>query len=203
VGNPLTFESAFMTKISEQPVSNARRPARRGLSLVEVMISLTITSFLLVAVAAAYNASANAVEMNDKFFRATQAGRVTMNQVLTEIRRADVVMCGPTSDYIVVYRPAVSRSTPEERTREFRFDPVNKKVTLMISYLKADGTTYTSPVYSLASNVNSATFGPADQIKDSTGQWQDARIPVTIEVQIGANQVRLSGSSGPRRLGQQ
>ena len=77
----------------------------RGLSIVEVMISLTISAFLLVAVAAAYNASANAVEMNDRFFRATQAGRVTLNQLLTEIRRADSVFCAPTSDSIIVQRP--------------------------------------------------------------------------------------------------
>src|SRR4051812_31391096 len=76
---------------------------RRGLSIIEVMISLTISAFLLVAVAAAYNASADAVEMNDKFFRATQAGRVTMNQLLTEIRRADSVEVG--TNYINVIRP--------------------------------------------------------------------------------------------------
>ena len=34
---------------------------RRGLSIIEVMISLTISAFLLVAVAAAYSASADAV----------------------------------------------------------------------------------------------------------------------------------------------
>src|SRR5205085_1130645 len=72
-------------------VSHPASRRRRGLSIIEVMISLTISAFLLVAVAAAYSASADAVEMNDKFFRATQAGRVTMNQVLTEIRRADAV----------------------------------------------------------------------------------------------------------------
>src|SRR5215218_4356873 len=82
--------------------------ARRGLSIVEVMISLTICSFLLVAVAAAYNASASAVEMNDRFFRATQAGRVTMNQLLTEIRRADAVQVF--TDHIDVIRPAAGAS---------------------------------------------------------------------------------------------
>ena len=47
--------------------SGSRR-SRRGLSIVEVMISLTISAFLLVAVAAAYNASADAVEMNELMF---------------------------------------------------------------------------------------------------------------------------------------
>jgi Tfp pilus assembly protein PilW len=178
---------------------NARTAGRRGLSIVEVMISLTICSFLLVAVAAAYNASASAVEMNDRFFRATQAGRVTMNQLLTEIRRADWVACAPTSDSVIVTRPAVNRM-PEEDSREYRYDAAAKKITLQIFYKKADGTTYTGPKYSLSSNVEWAKFGPADKIKDATGADQDIRIPVTVEVKIGGNQVRLSGSSGPRRM---
>ena len=179
----------------------AAAPRRRGLSIVEVMISLTISSFLLVAVAAAYNASASAVEMNDRFFRATQAGRVTMNQLLTEIRRADWVACAPTNDSIIITRPAINRM-PEEDSREYRYHPATKKVTLQIFYKKPapDNTTYKGPVYSLASNVESATFGPADQIKDATGHDLDVRIPITLEVKISGNQVRLSGSSGPRRL---
>src|SRR3954470_14247930 len=82
--------TAFHRSASTITRRSGARPAR-GLSIIEVMISLTISAFLLVAVAAAYSASADAVEMNDKFFRATQAGRVTMNQLLTEIRRADSV----------------------------------------------------------------------------------------------------------------
>jgi Tfp pilus assembly protein PilW len=170
----------------------------RGLSIVEVMISLTISAFLLVAVAAAYNASANAVEMNDRFFRATQAGRVTLNQLLTEIRRADSVFCAPTSDSIIVQRPKQNRLTDED-SREFKYDKITKKITLQIYYKNAAGTTWTSPAYSLASNVEVAKFGPPDKMTDATGE-HDVRVPVTVDVKIGSNSVRLSGSSGPRRL---
>jgi Tfp pilus assembly protein PilW len=173
---------------------------RRGLSIVEVMISLTISSFLLVAVAAAYNASANAVEMNDRFFRATQAGRVTMNQLLTEIRRADWVACSATYDTIYVTRPQQNRQ-PNEDSREYRFDSGAKKVTLTIHYKNlATNAVWSSPAYTLASNVETATFGPADKITDATGVQQDVRVPITIDVKIGSNSVRLSGSSGPRRM---
>jgi Tfp pilus assembly protein PilW len=180
------------------PSARSRGP-RRGLSIVEVMISLTISSFLLVAVAAAYNASANAVEMNDRFFRATQAGRVTMNQMLTEIRRADWVACAPTHDSIIITRPTQSRLADED-SREFKYDSATKKITLQIYYKNGAGTKWTSPAYSLASNVDSAKFGPPDQMKDATGAMLDVRVPVTVDVKIGSNNVRLSGSSGPRRL---
>jgi Tfp pilus assembly protein PilW len=172
----------------------------RGLSIVEVMISLTISSFLLVAVAAAYNASANAVEMNDRFFRATQAGRVTMNQLLTEIRRADWVACSASYDTIYVTRPQQNK-LPNEDSREFKYDLAAKKVTLTIHFKNlATGAVWSSPTYTLASNVETATFGPADKITDATGMQQDVRVPITIDVKIGANSVRLSGSSGPRRM---
>ena len=40
---------------------------RRGLSLVEAMISLAITALLLSGVAMAYDASTSAIEMNEQF----------------------------------------------------------------------------------------------------------------------------------------
>ena len=167
------------------------RRARRGLSLAEVLISLTISTFLLVAVAAAYTASADAVEMNDKFFRATQAGRVTMNQLLTEIRRADDVEVF--ADRISVFRPIQNR-LPNETLRTYKYDAVNKQMKLQISYLPPAAP---SPWYSLARNVDQATFGPAET--DGTPAARVLRVPVTLVVKIGNNEVRLSGSSGPRR----
>lgn len=176
-----------------------RAVARRGLSLVEVMISLAISTFLLVAVAAAYNASADAVEMNDKFFRATQAGRVTMNQLLTEIRRADSVQVF--SDHVDVIRPQPSR-LPNEVYRTFRYRADTKKVTIQIHYDPAKVAVPDGPEYSLASNVTLVTFGPAETMTDANNTVITVRVPVTVVVKIGSNEVRLSGSSGPRRAAQ-
>ena len=184
---------------------------RRGLSIIEVMISLTISAFLLVAVAAAYSASADAVEMNDKFFRATQAGRVTMNQILTEIRRADLVNV-PSTNKIEVFRPLPGSSggtgtrLPKETFRAFTYDPATKMVTLQIFY-DATAPSPASPVYPLARNVEAAVFGPAENQKDANGveilPKIVARVPVQLVVRIGANEVRLSGASGPRRAAQE
>jgi Tfp pilus assembly protein PilW len=179
-----------------------RSSQRRGLSIVEVLISLSISSMLLIGVAAAYNASADAVESNDRFFRATQAGRVTMNQLLTEIRRADYALCAPANDSIIVKRPERNR-LPNEDAREYKYDKDTQKITLQIFYKGADGTTWSSPAYSLASNLRYASFGPPDRIQDVTGVWLDVRVPVTLDVKIGNNSVRLSGSSSPRRVVQQ
>jgi hypothetical protein len=170
--------------------------AARGLSIVEVMISLTISAFLLVAVAAAYSASADAVEMNDKFFRATQAGRVTMNQLLTEIRRADSVQVF--NDHIDIIRPQPSR-LPNETYRTFSYDPAGKQMKLQISYNSPPAAAPKSPMYTLSRNVEAAMFGPAETQLDANNTLVVTRVPVQLVVRIGGNEVRLSGASGPRR----
>src|SRR5436190_19706856 len=71
-------------------LSNRRRsrPAHRaGLGMVEALISLAICAALLTAVAAAFRASADAIDENDQFFRATQAARVACTRILTQVRR--------------------------------------------------------------------------------------------------------------------
>src|SRR5262245_48147283 len=63
------------------------RPARRGLGMVEALISLAIAAMLLTAVAAAFRSAGDAIDNNDECSKATQAGRVAMARMLTQIRR--------------------------------------------------------------------------------------------------------------------
>ena len=113
------------------------------------MVCLIINSLLLLAVAGAFSASASGVKANSDFFLASQAARVTMNQMVTEVRCCDSVQVY--SDHIVVTRPAATL-TPNEASRTFSYDSANKRVTLQITY--NDGTT--SPLYTMASNVTAA-----------------------------------------------
>lgn len=182
------------------PIDNPRpraRGRRRGLSVVEAMISLAISSLLLVGVASAYNASADAAEVNDRFFRATQAGRVSMNQMLTEIRRADRIVTATTNDSIIIDRPVDTRMNAEEQSREFKYDAAAKAITLTIYFKKSDGTTYAKGPYVMCRNVTEAKFGPPEKDKALT---VELRVPVTVVVSIGGNSVRLSDTTGPRRL---
>ena len=172
-----------------------RLVSRRGLSMVEAMISLAITSMLLVATGAAFTASASAVQANDEFNRASQTARVTMNQMLVEVRRADAVQCDPAgTTYMDVIRPTETL-TPNEVYRRYRFDSANKRLTLQIFYTG----NVPGPLYVLARNVNSATFGPAQTGKDSNNATVVQRVPVTVAVKVGKNYVALNGAAGPRR----
>ena len=189
-----------------------RRRKAGGLSLPEAMISLAISSTLLVAVATAFSASAKAIQANDSFFRCSQAGRISLNQMLGEIRNCDTMALDttvpPNTTWMKIVRPAqisgvsnqqyvlsTSAGGSAESYRMFNFDSGNKRITMQITY--ADGTN--SPVYELASNVTACQFGPADWGTDYTGFAIPIRVPITITVATGGNTVVLNGAAAPRR----
>ena len=171
----------------------AVRRCRRGLGIVEAVISLAVSSALLVAVGAAFNSSSRAVQVNEEFFRATQASRVTMNQVLTELRRAASVQASADTRQLDVIRIDAER-TPDEIYRRYAFDPANRRATLQVFYGGGTG----GPVYTMASNVESATFGPGETAPNSTVV---VSVPVRVQVRIKENNIVLHGSAGPRRAG--
>jgi prepilin-type N-terminal cleavage/methylation domain-containing protein len=164
---------------------NSLPRARRGLSLVEVMISLAISAMLLTAVAAAFTASSDAIEINDEFFRASQAARVSMNQILTEIRRANAVQEPPNNK-------TLSMITHDNRDRTYLYDSAARRLKLITNDVITD------PDYTLAANCSTATFD-VDTYTDSGGIKHVVRVSVTIAVQVGANQIRLTGSAAPRK----
>lgn len=153
--------------------SPIRRHRRRGLSLVEALLSLSISAMLLTAVGAAYRASAQAIEMNDQFFRATQAARVSINQVMAEVRKCQSG---------VVSSDSLELTTANGHIRTYTFDDTNDKLTITID----DGVT---PVtHTMAKNVQGIEFFTDGQT-----------ISMTVTVQIGSNQIILNGSALPRR----
>jgi type II secretory pathway pseudopilin PulG len=146
---------------------------RAGLSIIELMISLAICALLLTAVAAAYSASASAIEINDRFFRASQAARVSTNQIMAQVRRCQAVTINPTS-------LVMTTSTGEDRT--YAYNSSSKKLTLTLTKLAPP------PTYTLASNVSSVAF-----------TTDGKSVAMSITVQVGEDQVLLSGCATPRR----
>lgn len=190
-----------------QPLAASRSKRRhlaRGLSLFEAMISLAITSTLLVAVATAFNGASQAITLNDNFFRCTQAGRVTLNQVLGEIRNAARVDLS-TANTITIYRSGATSAgsgpytiTTNESYRNFVYDTVNQRLTLQIFYNNSTA----SPLYELASNVTAFKIGPAIYGQDLNFTNSPVQIPLTMTVQTGtgsdSSSVVLSGAGAPR-----
>jgi type II secretory pathway pseudopilin PulG len=173
------------------------RRARRGLSMIEAMIAMGISSMLLVAVSGAFSASAQAVETNDQFFRASQTARVLMHQMLGEIRRADLIRCDDAGDtsYFDVMRPAED-ITPLEVYRRYQYDSNTRQLTLTI-YKAGD---VVSARYVLANNIEAAAFGPPPpKGSNANNVLVVQRLPVTVSVKVGSNFITLNGAAGPRR----
>ncbi len=150
-------------------------PRRRcaGLGLVELIVSLSIAAMLLTAVAAAFSATTSTIEMNDQFFRASQACRVSINQIMAEVRKCQSG---------VVDDPSLELTTSSGQKRLYEFDDVSKRITMTLPDEP------TPPTYVLARNVDSCQF------------YTDGEtIAMRVTVKIGTNQVTLSGSAMPRR----
>jgi Tfp pilus assembly protein PilW len=149
---------------------------RRGLSLVETMISLVITSTLMTAVGAAYTGSVRSVQINDQFFRASQTARVSLNQLLSELRQS---MLAEVKDPTTLN---VQTSTGKLKT--YKYDATNKKLLLAVTDSAGTTTNYTA-----GSNVSALSFTGTDE-----------SITISLTVTSGKNNITLGGSVVPRRV---
>lgn len=146
---------------------------RAGLSLIEVMISVAISASLLVAVAAAFSSSSQAIEVNDQFNRAAQAARVSLNQILAEVRKCKSGAASAGTLELI---------TADDQRRVYVYNGSTKQLTMTLPD-QIPVTTYT-----LARNVSTASFATDGDT-----------ISMTVTVQLGNNKITLSGSAMPRR----
>ena len=174
---------------------------RRGLGIVELLISLAITSMLLSAIAAAYLTSSQVIENNDKFFRATQAARVALTQMLTEVRRCDSIpidtVSSPykiTATILPILRPDYAPKQPNEFLRVYEYEPANRRIVLFFRYI--NGTE--SARYPIASNVETTPFDWREGT-DAANNACVLRVSIIMEVKVDNQTIRISGSAAPRR----
>jgi len=146
----------------------------RGLSLIECLIALAITAMLLTGVAAAFQASASAVQMNDEFYRAQQAARVSLNQILDQVRRCQSGVVDTTS---------LELTTDTSQVRTYGLSGTD----LTMTFIPPGATTPSS--FKLASNIKTLTFSTDGK-----------SISMVVTVTVGDNTVTLCGSAFPRRL---
>src|SRR5690606_1458620 len=111
---------------------------------VEIMITVAICGALMTAVATAFQATTQAVEQNQRFFRASQTARVCLTQILAETRRCRSGVVDETSFEMV---------TSLGETRTYAYDAENQQMTMMIHTIEP-----IDPVYVVARNVTAARF---------------------------------------------
>ena len=180
------------SRVSRVPRAGGARSRRRrrGLSLVELMIGLAIAASLLTAAAVAFNASSQVVERNDAFFRATQAARISMHQILTQVRRGSVNLASTAQELRLI--TATTEGGGGDEDVSYKYIPAEKKLLLVTHDIVDD------PDYVLASNVAGLTF-TVEPGQDYTKAPCVVRVTVRIRVQVGDNDVTVSGSAAPRR----
>ena len=171
-------------------ITRRRRRRTTGLSLVEVMISLGIAAMLLTASAAAFHASSAVVQNNDEFARATQAARVSLHQILTQVRRGSVHLASGDHWLTVTMTPAAGETTGKNVT--YRYVPASGQLVLVTN------DDLTDRDYVLASNVSDMLFD-VEPGTDYTGAPCVANVTVMVRVRVGDNDVLLSGAAAPRK----
>ena len=179
----------LLSNLHHTPRPAARR-GRLGLSLVEIMVSLAITAALLTSAAAAFNASSAVIADNEQFFRATQAARVSLHQILTNVRRGTVSTASTSQAVRLI--TAVNDDGSGEDDVTYRFDATGKKLVFVTNDDATD------PDYTMANNVTALAFD-VQLGQDYTKAPCVARVNVSITVKVGKNSVTLTGSAAPRR----
>jgi prepilin-type N-terminal cleavage/methylation domain-containing protein len=165
----------------------ARR--RRGLSLVEVMFALAITATLLTAAAVAFNVSSDLVQDNDRFFRATQSARISMHQILTQVRRGSV---SRTWDATTLRLVTAADAAGNDEDLTYKFVTADKQIVLITNDNPSDSN------YVLANDVTDLKFD-VEEGEDYTKAPCVVRVTVYITVKVGRDMITLSGSAAPRR----
>jgi prepilin-type N-terminal cleavage/methylation domain-containing protein len=121
---------------------------RRGVGLVELMISLAIVGLLLTAAALALDASFTAYAVNQEQASLMQQARVTVNRIVTSVRKAKAhspvtpTLALDFSQGQTVSDSAIGMFDESGNNLVYSYDPAGKTVSLAINsvpYLLAHG----------------------------------------------------------------
>ena len=147
-------------------------------TLVELLLGLAITAVLLVAVAAALNASAMNYKANEDIYKAMNGARQALARMTSQLRTANAVdLSEPTNQC------SFFTATNEDITYEFR--SADNKLYLITN---ANGNEYV-----LCDNVTAATFTKTD---DGT---KCKSVQISLTVTVGSISQSLSAASVIRR----
>jgi prepilin-type N-terminal cleavage/methylation domain-containing protein len=168
----------------------------RGLSLIEMLIALAITATLLTAIAAAFSSTTAAMKINDEFFHASQAARVSLARVMGQARRGMVsekdaynTTVNLTDDQSIAYIRLITDANQE---MIYKYDSTAQEFQLYQVVNNVVGTKHV-----LAHHVTAANFTVGIGT-DANNSKCVSRLTLAITVKEGENSVLLSGSAVPR-----
>jgi type II secretory pathway pseudopilin PulG len=164
------------------------------MTLVELLISLSITSMLLAGLCAAFNASMSSAQLANSYINCTQNARQAMSRVIDDIRQADAVRVDDSGSSIEIIRPP-GKAEAGEISRQYFYDHNEQRISMKI--IHADGGS--SPIYEVARDISACAFGPAEIRRESDQSLTTVCVPVSITCTAGGSRVVLNATASPRR----
>ena len=178
------------------PEHRMRRPRRRtaGLGMVELLVSLAIMAMLLTSVAAAFHASMETVEENQKITTVTHNARIVLNRMMAEIRQADAIEYG--TNFVKIVPPSMGALKLTE-------------------YRVVNGAMSYHQTFNEDLPTSHVILGPEDGITINRFVLDDLpgnvvngdgvtipcidRLTVELDLSVGSNHFAVTASTNPRR----
>ncbi len=143
--------------------------SKKGFTIAEILLALTIASILLVAVAVAFNASATNFRENEDIFHVVNKARQALVRITSQIRTADAV--DPNAP---VNECSFITAAGEDLT--YRYNAGEKKLYLVTN------DNLTDPNYVLCDNVDAFVCTKNKVIEDSLIKVKSVQISMTVFV---------------------
>jgi prepilin-type N-terminal cleavage/methylation domain-containing protein len=159
------------------------RRFRRGLSLVEVMLATSIAATLLTATGAAWVASTNAVEINDRTATGLRAVSTSLLQITNAIRRCQACQ---------VYSDHIDLITFDNHNYSYYYVSSSQQ----LQFVDKDVTPNT--VYPMSGNVTGVTFNYDTAPNPQTQVSCVVHVSISVTVSINSCPFTLSAGAAPR-----
>jgi len=157
----------------------------KGFSLVELLIALAITAVLLVAMAAAFQASVVNFRQNEEIYRTVNTARAAVVRITRDIRTAAAVSVSEPNEQC-------SMITQEGADITYRYNSSDNKLYLVTNDNLGDDD------YVLCDSVTAMSFGK-DTATDDEGAEFVRNVQISITVANGGNSRTVSAAAAVRR----
>ena len=173
-------------------------PRRNGFTIVELLIAMSLVSFLLIALGFGMKASMQTYDENDRLAQTTQAARVVLTRMTTEIRTANAVTATSNADgttaTITITPPTGNAGNVTQIRYTYRDGTLKYAQT-------ANGTTTESVLMGADEDVHVTAVKVAEEIgEDADGNPAVVNVVVTLQLTNGNVDNAHTISVSPRRV---